>query len=860
MLAEILKWSAKLPEWQRDALRRLVVQGELTEDDLADHVELCKSRHGLTDHKAAEPLAESHLPLPNAANGIVTLTSLTHHGGVNALAPDQTIDFGPQLTIIYGANAAGKSGYTRILKRACRARGGEEILGNVVSGTAPDRPSATISYSLDGTPAEPFRWDDDLPPNDQLSRVSVFDRHCASVYVSKRTDVAFRPFGLDLFDKLSAACEAVKASLEKERLQLTSDQMALPEIPPDTDVAKALSRLTSLTNPDAIRALANLSETEKKTIEALRAKIVDLKAEDPGKAARSLEIKSKRIRALDERLASVAAGIAESAVTDLHRASVAAAASRRSAEEARRAAFDSQPLPNTGSRTWAALWSTAKAFSEAEAYPDRDFPVIHNGRCVLCQQPLEQDAQDRFQQFTKFLSSRLQQELQEAAAEYERRRGALNGLPIADESIEQAIDEVELAGDEQCGGAARQYLLDATSFRADLFAAIDEGGDLPKRPTEPDRSGLTQLIEQLDDRIQTLREGGMQEALDAAHSQLAELEARAMLAAHLDLVIDEIERKKRLAAYQLCLDETKTTGISRKSGDITKIAVTDRLSASFKQELKALKFQHVEVEMIAAGTARGALYHRLQLRRAPGVSVPEVVSEGEARCLSIASFFAELSTASDDSAILFDDPVSSLDHNWRSNVAARLVEEATRRQVVVFTHDIVFLVSLTTAAEKKGIQPAKQYLRRTSKQVGMLSAGLPWPAMTVKERVGHLNRLAQDTGKLFRGGEQEEYERAAAQLYGLLREAWERGIEEVLLAGVVQRYRNSVETSKARYLSDIGAPDLAALNDGMTKASKWLTGHDQAAAEGEPFPEPDELQADIKAFDDWQKGIHKRRN
>jgi wobble nucleotide-excising tRNase len=87
--------------------------------------------------------------------------------------------------------------------------------------------------------------------------------------------------------------------------------------------------------------------------------------------------------------------------------------------------------------------------------------------------------------------------------------------------------------------------------------------------------------------------------------------------------------------------------------------------------------------MVPVGGSHGALFHKLQLRRAPGVSVPKVVSEGEARCLSIASFFAELSTAEDRSAILFDDPVSSLDDAWRRHVAERLVNEARSRQVIV---------------------------------------------------------------------------------------------------------------------------------------------------------------------------------
>src|SRR5690606_9643740 len=101
---------------------------------------------------------------------------------------------------------------------------------------------------------------------------------------------------------------------------------------------------------------------------------------------------------------------------------------------------------------------------------------------------------------------------------------------------------------------------------------------------------------------------------------------------------------------------------------------TDHLAASFAREIRRLKFDHVEVVLSPAGGSRGALYHKLELRRARKASLPNVVSEGEARTLSIAAFFAELSTAANPSTIIFDDPVSSLDHLWRERVATRLCE------------------------------------------------------------------------------------------------------------------------------------------------------------------------------------------
>ena len=207
VLNEICEWSQDRPAWQRDALRRLVLYGDLSADDIHDLAEICKATHGLAEPQEIDPLTKHHVSDQPGAAAPISLVSIFHQRGVNALAEDQTLNFGPNLTVVYGDNAAGKTGYIRILKTACRARGQEEILGNVTSGTTPLTPVVAIKYKA-GTEQENREW---VRPSDEdvVSRVSVFDTHCAAVYLTQKTDVAFRPFGLDLFDKLAQACKAV---------------------------------------------------------------------------------------------------------------------------------------------------------------------------------------------------------------------------------------------------------------------------------------------------------------------------------------------------------------------------------------------------------------------------------------------------------------------------------------------------------------------------------------------------------------------------------------------------------------------------------------------------------------------------
>ncbi len=863
VLNKILKWSLNRPPWQRDALRCLVTEGELDESDIRRLSQLCKSQHGLGDGAKPVPLDVNHLPQPDAWKKPVSLQSLTHHAGVNALATDQTVEFGPQLTIVYGVNAAGKSGYIRILKRACRARGAEEILGNVMSGATPARPSATIKFTADEESCEHL-WNDDQPPNANafLSRVSIFDHHCASVYVAKQTDVAFRPMGLDLFDKLSDGCEAVRKTLKKEQSALKSQELQFPDVTEGTAVHKLITNLTlstESTDPESVKELASLTEADKERSKEVRERIRGLQSDDPEKTAQAIELRAKHAEVLVARVKTADEALSDTSIAGLFAARDRKNETRCAAEESHRATFKEQPLPNTGSDVWRTLWDAAERFSTADAYPGHAFPFTEeDSRCVLCQQELTDEGGRRLRQFQEFLSSAVQSEHDRTKAEYSEKHSQLNETLVLDKLAEEALDELQI--DNPDLAEAVRACLDATETRREkVNKALTE--DLPCPQNLPAWSLnvhiLTSYIENLGNRAKELREANQREVIDRLKRELNELEARQLLADHLPNVLKEIERKEKIAAYERCVGETQTNMITRESSKVTKSAVTEQLTKSFLKELNELEFDHIEVQMVDAGGVRGALYHKLQFGQvSEKTEVSKVVSEGEARCLSIASFFAELSTAADQSAIIFDDPVSSLDHNWRGKVAERLVVESKSRQVIVFTHDIVFLHMLEEKAED---DVKHQYLRRDQTAVGLSFQQLPWAAMKAKKRIGHLNVLWQAADTTYRNGDQQKYEQDASHIYGLLRETWEQGVEEVLLNGIVERFRESIQTQRVSQLVDICPDDCEALDAGMKKCSKFLTGHDQSPAENAPFPKPEELRKDINELDEWIKKILSRR-
>ena len=732
----------------------------------------------------------------------------------------------------------------------------------MVSGATPFAPVVAVKYKVGAEP-DIREWASG-EEDEFISRVSVFDTQCAAVYLTEKTDVAFRPFGLDLFDKLVKACKMVRMKLEFEQRVLgTSALTAVQEMVPEgTAVAKFLANVNSLTKPEAVAALAQLSPEENARLALLEKSLLDLQANDPEKLMRQLAIRSGRIQALARHLKDVETALSDAVLKTVFDYRTVGRSKSEEAKRLREATLQKGLLQGTGIEAWMALWESARRFSQEQAYTSKGFPFVGNSaQCVLCQQDIDHAAAHRLIQFEKFVSSTVEHELRQIRDSFARQRKALGDIKTKTEAVEETIKEICIEN-EALADAINTTLTSNEKRRSAVLLALAEDKDLAADC--PSLISVSSEVEglsaQIDQRINNLGKSANDQTRKSITAEVEEIRARKVLAVHQQIILDDIERRKKYAAYGLCIDDTKTQSITAKSTALTKTVVSHKLKKSFQDELIKLSFRHVEVDLKELGGSDGVFYHKLVLTRAPGVELPKVVSEGEQRCLSIAAFFAELSTADDLSGIVFDDPVSSLDFQWRNGVARRLVQESMTRQVIVFTHDVVFLLSLRQYAEEMGVEPLDQHIRHQSKGAGVCAEELPWVALSVKKKIGYLNNCWQAAEKLYREGHKDAYEKEAKYLYGLLREAWERALEEVLLGGVVERYRPGVQTQQISQIADICTDDCKAVETAMCKCSTWLPGHDKAAAARAPVPEPKELKDDIEALANWVSAIRKRRN
>lgn len=428
------------------------------------------------------------------------------------------------------------------------------------------------------------------------------------------------------------------------------------------------------------------------------------------------------------------------------------------------------------------------------------------------------------------------------------------------DNISDALEELK-AEDENLGGKASSFVEEASKLAGCVLAALDtcnwdRVAPLPPWPHEE----LAETIKRVEEQALTFEAAEDTEELAKLQQELAELSDRETLHRDLDGLLAEKAILGRIENFNQCVDDTQTKSISNLSSRLTKDFVTESLWKAFETELEAMGVKRLKLQVAPAGTSLGVTYHHLEFKSHPKVAVANILSEGEHRCAALASFFAELATATHKSGIVFDDPTSSLDHAWRNYIVERLVKEAKSRQVIIFTHDMVFLVRLLEYMQKQHMNPAVIQVERSGVATGIYCEGPPIAVANIKARIGHLKKQCQKAEDVYRREPKGAYESCAKPIYGQLRETWERAIEEVVLNEVVVRLGEHVQTKRLQKVTDLTQKDYEKIDYAMTKCSRFIEGHDQAAAVNEPVPEPSEIRGDINDLADFVSAVRTRRN
>lgn len=876
--ADILEFSEERPDWQRDALRRVVSGGELNEDDLDDLEAMLRSKVGLLERAdvSPEPLTAAHLPPLEDAADTVRLIRLEQLENVNRLRADQSLPFALDgLTVVFGYNGSGKTGYCRVLKRLCRVRGGVErrdVRGNVyeeVQGPA----RAQISYRVGDGEREDVQWTAGDESPTELSAISVFDARTVPIYANEQNRLEWLPRGLSVLRELGDACTLLRDRFEREMKEVRRafEAVSLP-IDDETEVGRLVGRIT-LQKSDAplpveedLETAASWSDDDGATLEGLRLEA----AWTPSTIAERCERKYGALSELGDEVKEARELLSDEALEQYEGLLEAQRTAQATAKLAAEEAFKDEPLESVGSEPWHHLFAHAREYSQL-VYPDRDFPVTgEDGRCVLCQQPLTEEAADRLRRFEDFVQNRAEREKERAESAVESAREELDEvLSRRASELENVVDGVdELVSDEEDVVVRLPQAYEALKSRRDAAAALLDGEretlieeEEPPELPDLDAGDIDSLVNRLREEAEAQRraEAGEEEG-PSIQERVRELEDRKTLSENLESVLDLRRLASQYRRLQRCHQACDTTAISRRNTTLRRTYLTERMANALDDELADLGLGYLTLEA-EDRSVRGASEIGFSLDTVQPVENRDVLSDGEFQALALGAFLAEMETLEGQSGMILDDPVSSFDHRNIGRIARRLVDEADEgRQVVVFTHNIVFYQELYSVAAEEEVPVTRHWIRGGEVDgFGVISQGdVPWEAKKVNHRLAELEHEVLPDIRRIGDTESDEYRKAVDGFYNDLRRSWERVVEEVLFGEVVKRYRKSIQTNRLNGV-EVTDEDYRRIDRGMTRCSEF-TGHDRAGPVDRPYPSPDELEADLEELRDYRSELNRRSN
>ena len=449
---------------------------------------------------------------------------------------------------------------------------------------------------------------------------------------------------------------------------------------------------------------------------------------------------------------------------------------------------------------------------------------------------------DRMARFEEFIQKDTERQAQEAEIARECARQALVAVVIGTRQLKANLQEVALQNAD-LARRTRRFMASCRLRRYSLLKAVDAGKPVALMQVAANPAAdLAQLEKGVRDYAAELKKSATAEERKKLELELAELGDRAMLGGMLQIVCDEVERLKTIHFLGECLGDTTTNTITKVSNDIADTVITPKLRDRFQEEIVKLAADKVRVEIVRSGGKYGSPQYQVRLFAKPDAKVQDILSEGEKTCVALAAFLTELATAVHKSALVFDDPVSSLDHR---QVATRLVEEAGQRQIIVFTHDLVFVNDLYDLGHEKNRAIRLFTVSRGQPGTGVVTEGMPWKAQRVEERIDNLEKDARSAKQLYDNNQQDEYNREAAGVYNGLRASWERALEDVAFFRVVQRHRDYLDTKHLKKASVLTEADCDAFHAAFKKCCDVVDAHDPSSGRNADAPPPNEVMQDI---------------
>lgn len=840
------EWLRGQPYWLQDAAWRIYNGKEIDADQIEVYASMC-----VTQAKKKVP-AYNHLNEGEAAqkkrSEKVSVLSMSDIVGVNALTDKARLDFSVDgVSVIYGLNGAGKSGFMRIFKELSGSPYEEPIQPNVYKKAVSATASCRVVVMQDGEQKEATYNLSGKQKTSLLSVCDVFDTRISSAYIAATNNVSYQPFVFTVLTELAGVADRVSKHLEVQKKAIAEKSIDLPDEFASFECAKWIRDIAC----ETVIPPECLVWNEEK-----HSKLTEIpKLLDTERVKEKLDVVATNLRVLAPILTDLqAANIAcdQQKISEAYQQYVTAKKELDAAQKLFGENADEYDKISIDSKDWKSLWNTAKVYYEAVLFENGGPHFSENGSiCPLCHQIINDNVQKRFANVNEYINGTCNINFANARKAFESICENLYTRTYSEAQVKHTFEGI-LTEKELTSIIAVYKALGDLKSADNIDTCYTIAGSVVLKDA-------ISILSKIKDTYDA-EKGNLTNALN--DEKKAELKMQFDMLKFQKWAFDNRQIIQRVIS-NLCsiadLNNAKqyltTNKITAEANKLAEVLITAAYIERFTSELSKLA-PGIKVKLEKAPSQKGNSPYKVSIDTDSGKKCKpgDILSEGEQRIVALAAFFADATGRDELTPIIIDDPISSLDLNYEESATKRIIELAKCRQVIVFTHRISLLVGISDACETNGVLLKENHIRSGIKGKGLPDFEDLYHGKLVSQLNGLRNKISQIKKK---DTDSEEYRDALERICQQFRICVERSVEDELLLGMVHRFKRRIMTSGIiMKMPNIAVEDCRMVDDMMSKYS--FVEHSQPTDSQLVQFSIDEIDKDIELYVKWITDYRKK--
>ncbi|MCY6372411.1 AAA family ATPase [Clostridium ganghwense] len=766
---------------------------------------------------------------------------------INALDPEVTCELGKNLNVFYGENGTGKSSYVKVFRKLAdnyytNAKN-LNIMSNIYTTDATsDNQNIIISYSYGNIEKYDLCVDINSKQND-LSRINVFDSSSVTPLLNNNLTFSVLPKGLNYFSQLTNLLDSIKLNLqdminkqtiEQNKIFIDSSFLLIAE-----DIKTITSSVSNVSKlEEFLKTKYPLSEDIQKEIEKIDININELQSKNPVSIIKILNTQKTKLESLKNKFELLSCKVSTKNIDAINEV-VKQYDELLEKEKNYNEKFASKVHHITNvNNEWSNFINTARQYYNSI---EIDLPK-ENDRCIFCGQSLSKEQIDLIKVCFEHINSETNDEKNQI-----------------EKKIQSCyIDEIALTlskEDEQLFNQDKKVFVEKIKSIIILIEknkkifkeSLDNKKEVPQKCSINFENIIGELVNEINEINSRL------DNLGKTNEETTEI------IDNLKISKDKLLRKKKIYeakelfykwyGYKVNIDflnniknKFKTTSLTKKSKEAFEEIVAEDYTSTFDEYCKFLGVPNVSIKL---NPHKGETRRRKYIVK-ENTKVTEIMSEGEQKAIALAEFVTDLKIRKNYCTTLFDDPVSSFDYKRAEKIANLFYEISKQRQVIVFTHNIMFYYYLYNCCCKNENKENKFFkideFDRDNK--GLISLSTEGRLETLKQITNKIKNASQRINS--KGCLGDVLEQKLKATYSDIRTWCELIVEEGFLKKIIRRYEPDIRFTIVPKITKEFVQYLPDVSNLFNKSCRYMLGHSQPNETQNVKPSKEEFNTDLE--------------